>query len=540
MLIMRFHKLIQSKLVWIIFSFIIVVSFVALQVSSDSAPDPNQVRLKEPVARIAGEEVSFLRLDITRRLLSRQSPNAMNPDLLEDLALNPLAMVACAEQVGIRVEPEVARATFYADFPSEEALNLFRSQLRGSMLSETDFIEFLRERLVIDQLRRAMSGAMVVSDFDAERWADLQTAEYVVAYAPVGPEALPEPVKADEEAVKALFAEAPEQFPLPEKRVVSYLVVPSAMYRDQVEAPTEEEAKARYQQNRARFSRTVEVPTEQDGEEATTRREPIPFPEVENQITQELIQERSEALAERAALQMMVRMTPRRGRTPESLSTLADQAGLAVVTTPAFSLRDPLEGVVNSFAFKQEAFRIAGGDFNNVAGPIRVTGGYALMELQEIIAPAEPTLEQVRDRVQQAADQQATREAVNELTAKVMEEIRSAMADGTSFSDAARAQNLNPLTSEPVSMMTLDPRQTPVPLEILDEIVGAQPGTILGPIETRFGRSFVASVVSRTSRPVAREEALPDVRNMLAEQLQFQGTFQRFQETMIEPMIEKL
>ena len=540
MLIMRFHKLIQSRIVWIVFSVIIVISFVGLQVAGDRDRDSNLTRLNQSVAKINGKDVSFLRFDLTRRLMARQTPGQVDGDMLEDLTFNHIAMVEYAESVGIKVEPEFARMQFFSEFTSEEQVELFRSQIRGSQLSETDFIEFLRERLVIDQLRRAMSGAMVVSDFDAERWADLQTSEFVVAYAPIGPEALPEPVTADDAAVQALFDANPEQFPLPEKRIVNYLVVPPALFSNKVEAPTEEEAKERYQANREQFTRTVDVPATEEGGEATSRKEPIPFPDVKNRILGELVQERAQAAAEETALNLVMRMTPRRGRSPESIQSLGEELGLAVVTTPAFSQRDNLDGVVNTFMFKREAFEFSGGEFSNVAGPVSVTGGFAVMELVEIVPPGEATLADVRAQVQRVADREAQVTAVAERAEELAEELRTAMAEGTSFSDAATAAKLIPLTSDPISMMTMDPRQQTIPLEILNELTGAKTGELLGPLDTRFGRYFVATVLSRTSMPVAREEALSETRQMLAEQLQFQGTFQRFQETIIQPMIEKL
>lgn len=546
MLIMRFHKLIQSRIVWIIFSFIIVVSFVALQVSSDSAPDPALARLNQPVARIAGNDVSFLKFDLTRRLISMQTPSRVDADLLENLTFNHLAMVAYAESVGIEVDTEFATLEFASGFTDEqgnidaEALNRFRVQIQGTQLSETDYIEFIREQLVIDQLRRAMFGAVVVPDFDVERWADLQTAKFVVSYAPVGPEILEGPVVADAETVAAYFEENKEDFPLPEQRVVRYTVLPDAIFRSSVEQPTTEEARERYEANSEQYTRTVDVPPETEGDEVTQKEEPIPFEEVENALIAELVQERAMAAAEQEALNMLIRLTPRRGRAPESLEALAKEQGIALVTTPAFSMRDQLEGVVNTFPFKRAAFEIAGGEFSSIAGPVQVTGGSAIMELIEIIPPKEAELSDVQDQVQRVVNRIETQKAVQTAAEALQEELATAVAGGTSFSDAAKAKNLNPLTSEPVSFIDLNPRNPSVPLEIFEAITGTSPGEVVGPIESRFGRSFIASVDSRTSQPLAKEKALPEVRSMLTNQVQFQGTFQRFQETVIEPLIEKL
>jgi len=546
MLIMRFHKLIQSKLVWILFISIIVISFVALQVASDSAPDPAAARLERPVARIDGQDVSFLELDVTRRLISMQSRQRMNPELLEEVALNHLAMVRYAESLGMTVEEDFAARQFALNFTNEEgqideeALNRFRQNIRGTQLSESDYIEFIRQQIIVDQLRRVLSGAVLVPEFDVERWAGLQTDEFVVEYAPLGPEILTDPVEVTEEQISDYFQENAEQFTLPEERVVRYIEVSAESMRDTIEAPTPEEAEAVYTSQPENYTKTVEVPAEEDGAEPTTETVPLSFEEVQEDILSELTQERALEAAETTAMNLAIRMTPRRGRSAEGFEAVAQDAGLEITTTEPFSRRTPLTGPANSPAFKQEASTLDMSEFGQRAGPVQVGDRFVIMELVEIIPPRVPELDEVKERVKQVVTNQERQEALAAQAEVVIEQLREATESGTPFAEAAKEKDLNVLTSDPVSLMTLDPRRSMIPNALIRELPAHEPGDVIGPVQSRFGGFFVASIQTRTPQPVAREEAVPEVRQMLAGQIQFQGMFNRFQEEIIQPMIEKL
>jgi hypothetical protein len=158
----------------------------------------------------------------------------------------------------------------------------------------------------------------------------------------------------------------------------------------------------------------------------------------------------------------------------------------------------------------------------------------------EIIPPRVPELEEVKGRVQQVASSQEQRKALEKQVDLLTEELRTAVASGSSFAEAASEKGLNVLTSDPITMMTLDPRRNRIPMEMIRELPAHQAGEVIGPVQTQFGGFFIGSVKERNAQPVAKEEALPQVRQMLASQLQFQGMFNRFQENVIQPMIEKL
>jgi hypothetical protein len=541
---MRFHKLIQSKVVWIIFLSIIVVSFVALQVASDSTPDPAAARLKQPVARINGKEVSFLELDITRRLIGLQTRNRMNPEMLDDLALNHLAMVEYAQSLGISVETEFAASQFALNFTNEEgeldesALNRFRQNIRGTQISEPDYIEFIRQQIVVDQLRNVLAGSILVPEFEVDRWASLQTDEFVLAYSPLGPEILTGEIEVSDEEVEAFFEENSERFMLPEERIVRYITVTTDSFADQIDPPTQEEAREAYLSEPEAYLRTVESQDE-DGTEST-QTEPIPFEEVRDQILAELTAERALEAAESAAMSLAIRMTPRRGRSAEAFDAVAEDAGLEITTTEPFSQRTPLEGAANTRPFKQAAFELDFSEFGQRAGPVQVGEEFVIMELVEVLPPRIPSLEEVAERVTQAAIQQKRREALTTQVDVVAENIRKAVNEGRSFEEAAREQELNVLTSDPVSLMTLDPRTSMIPNALIRELPAHQAGDVIGPVQSQFGGFFLASVLERSPRPEAKEEARAETRQMLTSQVHFQGMFNRFQEEVIQPMIEML
>jgi len=544
MLIMRFHKLIQSKLVWILFVSIIVISFVALQVASDSSPDPMAARLEQPVAMIDGEDVSFIQLEVTRRLMALQTRQRIDPDLMTEVALNHLATVKYARKIGIDVDTEFAARQFALNFTNgdgeldEMALNQFRQNIRGSQISEADYIEFVRQQLTVDQLRRVLSGSVLVPEFDAERWASLQTDEFIVAYAPMGPELLSEEVEATDEEIEAYFAENATTFTLPEQRTVRYMTVSSDSQSEAIATPTVEDARDAYFASPESYTR--EVTTEGEDGEEVTQTEPIPFDDVQDQILAEITTQREIEAARSFAMSLAIQMTPRRGRSAEDIETVSKNAGLELFTTQPFSINSALEGLPNARAFKQESFQLEFSEFGQRAGPIQIDNEFVIIELVDIQPPRVPDIEEVKERVAIRATNAKQREALAAHVDEIADKIRTSIAEGKTFTDAAKSEDLNVLTSDPISLMTLDPRRSMIPGEIVRELPAHQVGDLIGPVQTQFGGFFIASVQERTPQPIAKEESLPQLRQMLASQVHFQGTFARFQEQVIAPMIEEL
>lgn len=171
-------------------------------------------------------------------------------------------------------------------------------------------------------------------------------------------------------------------------------------------------------------------------------------------------------------------------------------------------------------------------------GAVRIANEFVVMELVDILPPREPELAEVREQVKTAALNDARRTATRIRAEEVASEIRTQVGGGADFETAATEFNLNVLSPDPLQLRNLHPRMPTLPREIVRELPAHLPGDVIGPLEGRFGGLFIAYLAERTPQPVAKEDLKPQVRDMLA--TQFQGYYSRFQDEIIQPMIEKL
>lgn len=545
-MIMRFHKLIQSKLLWLFFLGILITTFVGWGVASNAGDNQNLSRLKQPVATVAGEEISFLQFDVTRRLLANQSRQDIPEDQLEDLTLTHLAMVAYAESIGIDVPESFARQRFAMMFADENgtidetARENFRQGLRGSHITESDYIRFVQEDMIIQNLQRMLASYILVPGFDVERWASSQTDSYTVQYAVMTPDLLTEEIEVSNEQLQTYFNENQARFTLPEERIARYVLIKTDALQDQIDPTTEAEALSYYQSRPELYVKTVTVPATEEGAEDVTRQEPIPFEEVKTEILETLRFEKAAKLAEDTAMGYAVQMTSRRGRAGKSLDSIAQAAGLEVQTTEAFSAWAPLKSLEDAAAFKQAVFKMDMTDYGRVGGPVAVGEDFTVMELVEIIAPRLPELSEVEERVRGAAQMALSREALKVKAEEVVAEIRQKVDAENSFEALAKTYDLNVVSPPPIEMRNLNPNRPMLPAELLQEIGAAKAGDIVGPVDTRFGALFVGYLAERSPNPEAAAEITPQVRNMLSSQLYFPELFNRFRELEIEPLIQKV
>ena len=546
MMIMRFHKLIQSRLLWMVFLGILICSFVLWGLAGKSNSNPAIERLKRTLATIDGQDVSFLRVDTTRKMLENQARQRIPEEQLTEMALNHLAQVAYAEKIGLGAPVELASQQFFLGFAGEdgtinqEFVQQFRESLRGGPLTETDYIRFTQEEITLRNLARMLNSYVLVPGFDVDRWAGIRTDSYTVQFAALTPEILKKEVGVSDEQLQTFFAENIDRFQMPEERIVRFLSVNVADFADKVAEVTNSDALDSYMANPELYVRSVTKPAEAEGGEETTVQEPIPFDEVKEQITQTLQQERASKLAEETAMSYAVRMTPRRGKPGKSLETIAEEDGGKIQITEAFSLRDPIASLPNSSAFKKVVFKLDMTDLGKRGGPVGAGDQFVVMELVEIIPPRAPQFGEVADAVKTAAQAFYTREAVNAKGEELVASIREAVAGGANFEDELKKAELNVVNPPPFEMQKLDPQRPMLPPELLSAVTAAKTGEVVGPVDSRFGVTFVGYLAGRSPNPEAAAELAPEIRQMLSSQLHFPEVYERFRETEIEPLIIKV
>jgi hypothetical protein len=128
------------------------------------------------------------------------------------------------------------------------------------------------------------------------------------------------------------------------------------------------------------------------------------------------------------------------------MEDLAKSESLTIQTAGPFSRWAPVPELPNASALKEEVFKLEMEPPGNLGGPIEAGDAFIVFELVEIRPPRLPELDEVRDRVKNAATQYHTRQAISDKSSEIGEAVRAAMTGETTFTEAAQPLGLNVVT----------------------------------------------------------------------------------------------
>lgn len=537
MMIMRFHRLIQSRLLWSFFLAVVVITFVFWGVAGSLGDGSNAANLQQPVAHLDGKPITILEYDVTRSLLERFQADRINRDTVEDAVYTRIAMVRLAKTLGLTIPEEEIRQQYAMNFVDEEGKyqETFRNQfvlsLRGSNLKEQDVLNYFGNELLIQQLQRVLSSYALVSPFDTERWASQQTDAFQLDYATVSPAMLTNEVVVSPVELQTFFTNQIENFRLPEMRRVAYFAMPIPDLSGDTNLVSDAEAESYYQANPDQFSRRIEPAADATNDVADT--ELIPYDEVKADILSNLRQQKSVDKVSELAMSYAVRLTPRRGRAAPAMETLASQIGVNVNTTRVFAARDFLQTVQASGPFIQAAFELDETTTGKVSQPVVGRTEVYVMKLLEIQPPRLPAFDEVQDRVAFAATNVFTARAVASLGSNLVSELTTLMATQTNFLEAASGLGLSVTSTPPFQLRDISPYNSPVPRILAQTASGYSTGDVFGPLGNERMDQLIGYVQSRTPQPEEVAELTPELRGYLAQEIQLRGFITRFHQDVL-------
>ena len=256
-----------------VFLWVVILAFVILYIPN---LDPATSLANATVATVGGEPIQaseFQRQYLRqRRQFLEVNQGQVDEAMLERMGLRQQVLSSMvrdrlealeAERLGFQIDDETVVKAITEDPQLQSGGRFVGSatltrllQARG--MSVLDFENEVRAQLKAQRLREAVTDGVTVSDAEVtaefRRRSDLIHAEYVhLATAPF--EAAIQPTDAE---VAARFEANKERFRLPERRVLSYILVDPAELRAKV-LPTGTEIEAYFRANAAEFSTPAQV-----------------------------------------------------------------------------------------------------------------------------------------------------------------------------------------------------------------------------------------------------------------------------------------
>ena len=465
MLIQKFHRMIQSRLLWGTFLVIIVMTFVVWGTQFPS--QSGKAREANSAGKLFGKFVSqdeFRQayystymsavlavgrsFDITARLDQE----------LRKAAWRRLASLIRAKELGFQSSNEEVMATiqshpgFSVDGKFSPAYyNAFVQNVLGRMgFNELQFEEHVREEITLQKLQQMVQQGVLVSPYEITRTFRSLTDAFDVEYVKLTRGDVEKSVKVSREDAQAFFLADPAAFTIPEKVRVAYIRVPAADYLGDVTI-TEDDQLEYYDQHIDEFTVTNTVPvspgdiTDTNASvmaQTTNKVETLGFDLVKTNIQERLTHERAINLASEKATDFVVLLAPDREGNAPSFDESAAKAGLDVIKPEPFALDDTLPDVDAGFEFHRAVFALNKTPDEYFTDAIVGSNAVYVAGLIEKIDERVPEFDEVSDEVMEAAREHALNEALSKKAQEVREAAMKAVDGGKSFADAMKPFSL--------------------------------------------------------------------------------------------------
>ena len=460
MLISKFHKIIQSKVVWGAFAVIISVAFVSITVpGSRSRGAARRARMKaERAGRLFGEDVS--RHEFSRAyqdvyvgyILMTGRPITVTDEIdkaFRHAAWQRIAMLKKARQLGMEAQPQqivdkiqsqplfMNRKTGQFD---KAAYNAFvRNYLPRTGMSEKDLEDMFAGQVLIDKVSSIPAQGALAFDDEIKRAFHLYTDTLTVEYATI-PRDLAKAPKIDEAAAKAYYEAHKEDFRMPEKVAVDYVQFAVADFTNQV-AVTDDMVSRVYEANKERFvkpSADTNAPPEY-----------LPLEEVKGKITKNLREQLARAKATDKADELVASLAD----VSVTFKDAARKAGLKIHDrTPSFTKTDAVKGVDPTAPFQRDAFTLQQDSNHYYSDPVVGRDFVYVLALRKKYDSFIPSFDVVRDDVFRAAQLAADEEAYQKKAEQIEKAVKAAVKQGKSFADAVAEYKLEVKSTKPFKM----------------------------------------------------------------------------------------
>lgn len=521
MLITKFHKLIESKIVWALVVILVVIAFVVVGTQLPTK-NPAQERI---AGKLFGKEVSQQEYSEAYRYLyvwyslrmGRPIPQSdRTTRMLQDMSWKRLAALRKAEKMGMQAtDDEIVEAiTSFPLFQQNGQFDptiykqIIASFISGFGMNEKDLERLFADQLLISKMEAIPQQSVMVTDQEILEAFHLATDKITVESANI-PRSLSTSPTVDETGCKTYYEQNKESFRRPERALANYVQFSVSNYLDSVMVQ-EEQISNYYEQNKERYA----IPLAEDAPEDTAT-EYKPLEEVKEEVTNEL----KERLArEKAATEADLFVAALSQNPDAGFKATAEKLEVPCIdNAPSFTQADKVQGVDPTAPFARTAFSLDPNSRTHFySDPVIGKEAVYVIELTKKLPSNIPPYESIQAEVRTAAEQAAAQIAYAEKVKEVHSAIKDAVKAGTAFADAIAPYNMELKPSVTFSMM--EPAETQEGYMLMQYTLHLAKGDLSEPIRTanEFVVAYVADKVlgdEENDLPGLREELIANIKN---------------------------
>lgn len=541
MMISKFHKLIQSRLLWGGFLIVIVFSFVVWGMvwpsDLDEMERANAAGLLDGETVTPGEYRSAYLSAYMGRALAMGRDITSTPETeaaLRRLAWLRLATLREAARMGITAGEDELVAAIRSNFTDEsgryqpQQYQVFLQNLIRPMgFTPAQFEQHIREEILMRKLGSLIGRQAHVTPLEIRRTFDTLLDTFTVEYTLVRRDEIEPGVEVTEDDARELFDADPEAFRLPERRVVLAAVFPIADHLDADATFTDEEIQDYYELNIESYT------TEETDEAGETRQSVADLDDVRDEIVDALRRGAAMDQADAAATELSFRSIPGRDGTLPDFAEEAEKAGHPAREIGPFSRFDlPVED--GGTALSLAAFELETGAFDRVSIPVAGEENVYVLYLKEIQPPRIPAFEEIRDRVMEAARQRAVASAIAARATALQEAAAAGLAAGKTFAESLAALEADVTPTEPFTGLSASASEDELLQTLVQSVVTYNPGEVTDPLRTRDGL-IVAHITRREPADPAQFGAYRDEISSAIRNRRAQNLFMDWQAGLLDP-----
>lgn len=315
----------------------------------------------------------------------------------------------------------------------------YQDQLRvNSRITEADVALVLEQDYRIEKAAEALTGPGFLINWEADRMiASMQTTFALdtaeLSYTNFSPD-----IATDEEAIKKFFEQAGARYQEPEKREVRAIKFTAESRLKDVPAATEEQLKAYFEANKAKFAPPAPPPG------ADGKAQPAPeakFEDARAAVLAAVNNEAASKLAGKAADDFTYALFESQAKPGSAeLETFLTTRGVKAETLPAFASGQAPAGTNWSAQVTAQAFSLNAD--RTVSDPLPVGSDYVVLIYANTIPSRQPALDEVRARVTADYKEQERRRLFTEKGSTLRAQLDEKLKAGTAFATAANELGL--------------------------------------------------------------------------------------------------
>lgn len=518
MLIGKFHKLIQSRVVWTIILGMIVIAFVGFGTPFLFASKAD--REGGMAGTLDGKGVTrdelwnaimHIRMAIALST-GRMPPVTEETDpILRKAAWRRVAGLREAQRLGFsagegEIQDAIRSQPFFqqnGQFSLDAYRGLLGHLLGESGLGERFFEEHVGQELVLRKLQMLAAQAVLAPPADVERIFSVLEDQFKIELLELKRSLVESSVTVTADDVKAFFEKDKKRYEIPPKVTVKFVHFDRSVFLKDLPVPPDTDIEDYYDEHRAGFTVQVPVPAPTNAVAGATNAAPetvsklLPLEEVKGRIIAALRQDVAMNRAEQASADFVDRIAPERRSKPVPFADAARTAGLPVQAAGPFARSEAAAGVNAGPEFNRAAFTLDDTPGEYFSNPIRGETGYYVMALASRAPARIPALDEVRDAVGRDAREAAIDAAFEARANALADEIRSGK---TRLADVAKSLGLSVATPPPFSA-TSPAKDNPHAEELLPELAGCNAGEVTPVIRTADDTRLLVCVVERIPAP---------------------------------------